>query len=100
MAKEKSLKEHFNDDIAQHNANIEYYRELVPTATPLIEKYCDYFTPTNVSQTESRLTPTANYKLPPMFFCECLEAGILAKEVESYGMHYSSCHVVMVLNKC
>ena len=103
--KEKTLFEQFDEQVAQHNANIEYYREFVPKAKPLIEEYKDYFNSITINETGISLTPKDEDKIPPMFFCKMLENGILAKEhISSYsggfGGVYRSCTIQLVLNKC
>lgn len=100
VKKETDIYKEFNEGIDSHNSDIETYRELIPKAKVIIERYKDYFERVSVSYTSIILTPKDKDRLPPLFYCEALELGVLAREIESYGMHFNSCHVNLTLNKC
>ena len=86
MAREKnnpkenrqSVLQGYTDGIDEKNANICTYRQLVPMAKPLIEKYAEYFKDVTVNWDSISLTPARSEEIPPQFFCEAIEMGILA----------------------
>lgn len=95
--------EAFTKEVDDKNSSVESYRALIPIAKPLILKYAEYFNGATINWNYIELTPVDENKLPPMFFCEALESGVLAKvKTHSGGGFggYYSVKVVLVLNKC
>jgi len=103
--REKTLRQ-FEERVKKINEDICLYRSFVPLAKPLIEKYAEYFNGVSIGTDGSiSLTPVDSDKIPPLFFCEALEIGILAREYTSsysgmggYGGENTT--VKLVLNKC
>lgn len=101
--REKTLKEIFNEELEEKNSDIETYRELIPKAKVIIEKYLKYFDSVSLYYNSISLTPKDENKLPPLFYCECIELGVLAKEIISHSYGWGgggSCSIELVLNKC